>query len=221
MDIYLDTGVVEEVSLAAKSRILDGVTTNPSLLAKAGGDYRSNLKQIFVILGEYSSKFTVSIEVNSTDDVEKILVEAREISKIDPNVLVKIPLTREGLEAVSVLSQENIKCNVTLCFSSNQALLAAKAGAWCVSPFIGRVNDEGYDGYNLIREIREMYDKYNFKTRILAASIRSTYDVKIASEIGVDICTIPYSIFEKLYYNPLTDIGIEKFKKDWNNFNST
>lgn len=218
MKLYLDTGEIEEIKEAAQTGLLDGVTTNPTLIAKAGKDFNEEIKQIIAILKEKRDDFTVSAEVTDTSSAEKMIKQGRELASIDNHILVKIPLTQEGLKAVYQLSEEEIKCNVTLCFSANQALLAAKAGAWCVSPFIGRVDDEGYSGIDLIENIRLIYDNYGFETNILAASIRSTNHVFEVAQRGVDISTIPYSIFKKLYYNPLTDIGIEQFQKDWEKY---
>lgn len=216
MKLYLDTGMIEEIKEASSSKILDGVTTNPSLIAKTGKDFKTTLKEILKILKGNSPKdFTVSAEVINTNSIETILKEGREFAKIDKHIVVKVPLTRIGLEAVSILSSEGIRCNVTLCFSANQALLAAKSGAWCVSPFLGRVDDEGYDGIELIKDIKKMYDLYGFKTKILAASVRSPHHVHECAQLGCDIATIPKSVFDKLYYNPLTQIGLAKFQEDW------
>lgn len=215
MKIYLDTGNIEEIKAAASSGLLDGVTTNPSLIAKTKNSFSKELSSIIALLKKEKEDFTLSAEVTDTESVESMVSEGRKLAKIDNHILVKIPLTYEGLKAVKILSEEDIRCNVTLCFSTNQAMLAAKAGAWCVSPFIGRVDDEGYDGIDLIKEIKQVYDNYGFETKILAASIRSTHHILEATKIGVHIATMPYDIFKKLYYNPLTDIGIEKFKADW------
>lgn len=218
MKIYLDTGNIDEIKKAAALGILNGVTTNPTLIAKEGRDFKKTIKEIINILEDYSKDFTVSAEVTNTKSAKEIIKEARELSKISSYILVKVPITKEGIEAVSVLSKEKIKCNMTLCFSANQALLAAKAGAWCVSPFIGRIDDEGYVGLDLIKDIRTIYDNYNFQTKILSASIRSANDVSECAKIGSDIITIPYTVFEKLYYNPLTDVGLAKFEKDWEEY---
>ena len=219
MKLYLDTGMVEEIQTVAQSRILDGVTTNPSLIAKTGKDFIDTLKEIHLILKQYCPKdFTFSAEVIDTSSVDSIIKEGRAYAKISKNILVKVPLTKIGLEAVTLLSREGIRCNVTLCFSANQALLAAKSGAWCVSPFLGRVDDEGYDGVELIREIKKMYDHYGFETKILAASVRSPHHVHECAQLGCDIATIPKSVFDKLYYNPLTDMGLEKFQSDWDSY---
>lgn len=219
MKIYLDSGNLDEIKEAASLGILDGVTTNPSLIAKEGHkDFIKAIKQIIKILSKYKTNFTVSAEVTNTKSAKDIIDEAKELAKLDKHIVVKIPLTKEGLQATSVLSAEDIKCNMTLCFSANQALLAAKAGAYFVSPFIGRVNDEGHDGLQLIDDMRLIFDNYKFETQILAASIRSPSDVLECARIGADIVTVPYNVFSKLYYNPLTDIGIEMFEKDWNEY---
>ncbi len=215
MKLYLDTGNIDEIRQAAKSGLVDGVTTNPTLIAKEGKDFKLTLKEITKILNKHSYGYTLSAEVTNTKDAQEIIKEARELSKINPHILVKIPLTKEGIEAVSTLSREEIRCNVTLCFSANQAILAAKAGAWCVSPFIGRIDDEGYNGMDVIRDIRQIFDNYKFETKILAASIRNAHDITQCAKAGVDIVTIPYKLYNLMYYNPLTDIGLEKFEKDW------
>lgn len=218
MKLYLDTGNIEEISEIASLGILDGVTTNPTLIAKEGKDFITTIKEIIKILKKHKENFTVSAEVTNTKSAEHMIKEAKELAKIDEHILIKIPLTSEGIKAVSVLSKEEIKCNMTLCFSANQALIAAKAGAWCVSPFVGRVDDEGYDGLQLISDIRLIFDNYRFDTKILAASIRGARDVMDCAKLGSDIATIPYNVFTKLYYNPLTDIGLEKFEKDWKEY---
>lgn len=218
MKIYLDTGNIDEIKKAAESGLLEGVTTNPSLIAKEGKDFKKLIKDIAAILKVHRSDFTLSAEVTKLDSAEDMIEQGRELSKLDKHIIVKIPLTFEGLKAVNILAAEEIKCNVTLCFSTNQALLAAKAGAWCVSPFIGRVDDEGMSGIQLIRDIREVYDNYGFETKILAASIRSTEHVFECTKAKADIITMPYEIFQKMYYSPLTDIGLEKFKKDWEKY---
>ena len=215
MKIYLDTGNVEEIKEAASTGLIDGVTTNPSLIAKEGRDFKTELKEIVSILKKTGKDFTVSAEVTDTASAQSMVKQGRELSKLDKHVLVKVPLTKEGLKAVNTLSSEGIRCNVTLCFSANQALLAAKAGAWCVSPFEGRIDDSGHDGSQLIYQIRTLYDNYNFKTQILAASIRSANHVLECGQIGADIVTIPNKVFNQLFTHPLTDVGIKKFETDW------
>lgn len=218
MRLYLDTGNIDEIKKAADSGLIDGVTTNPSLIAKEGRSFNKEIKEIIKILGKIRNDYTVSAEVTNTDKAEDIIKQARELAEIDKHILVKVPLTFEGLKAVKILTDDEIRCNVTLCFSANQALLAAKAGAWCVSPFLGRLDDEGMSGIKLIEDIRKIYDNYNFDTKILAASIRGTDHVHQCSLAGADIVTIPLKVFEKMYYSPLTDIGLEKFKNDWTEY---
>ncbi|PIN74860.1 fructose-6-phosphate aldolase [Candidatus Woesearchaeota archaeon CG10_big_fil_rev_8_21_14_0_10_37_12] len=212
MQIFLDTGSVKEVERAAAFGVLDGVTTNPSLIAKEGKDFHQTIKVICKIVNG-----PVSAEVVNTN-TEGMIKEAKQLVKLGKNVVVKIPLIPEGIKAVKQLSKQGIKVNVTLCFSPNQALLAAKAGAWCVSPFVGRLDDIGQTGIDMVHEIRQIYNNYNFKTKILFASTRSSEHVKQAALIGADICTMPYAVFEKLFHHPLTDSGLKKFLDDWNAF---
>lgn len=218
MKIYLDSANLTEISEAAKTGLIDGVTTNPSLVSKEGLDFKSMLKEIIKILKMNCDDFTVSAEVTDTNDYKSILENARALSKIDKHIVVKVPLTMEGLKAVKILEKEKIRCNVTLCFSANQALLAAKAGAFIVSPFVGRIEDEGWVGIDLVKDIREIYDNFGYKTQILGASIRSAEHVFECAKYGIDIVTIPYGVFKKLYHNPLTDLGLEKFSTDWNEY---
>lgn len=219
MKIYLDTGNSADINELVDTGLIDGITTNPSLIAKEKVDLFTRVKEIISILNKEKENFTISVEVIKTHSVEEILNQAREIVKLDKHILVKIPLTYEGLKAVKILSKEGIRCNVTLCFSLNQALLAAKAGAYVVSPFMGRIDDEGWDGLELVKEIKQAYINYNFETKILAASVRSTYQVHQCALMGIDIVTISPKIFKQLYYNPLTEIGLEKFAKDWQEAN--
>lgn len=219
MEIYLDSGNIDEIKKISKLGLISGVTTNPTLIANEGKDFFTVLNSIIGDLKlNIGDDFTVSAEVTDLTSSNSMVDQGRKISKIDKHILVKIPLTKEGLKAVKILSFENIRCNVTLCFSANQALLAARAGAWCVSPFIGRVDDEGFNGLDLIRDIRLIYDNYGFETKILAASIRSTSHVLECAKIGADLATMPGSVIEKLYYNPLTDIGLEQFNSDWEKY---
>ena len=216
MKIYLDTGNIEEIREVAQLGLLDGVTTNPTLIAREGKKFREVIDEIVEIMKENcSGEFTVSAEVTNLKNAESMIDEARELTKIDEHILVKVPLTEQGLKAVSVLSKEGIKCNVTLCFSANQALLAAKAGAWCVSPFIGRLDDIGEDGAHLIHEIRTIFDKFNIKTKILSASIRSVEHVKNCAIIGSDIITMPHKIYKRMYAHNLTEKGLKSFENDW------
>jgi transaldolase len=209
MQLFIDSADVAELRAAAASGIIDGVTTNPSLIAKSGRKMKEAIAEICSIIPG-----PVSAEAVATD-VEGMLKEGRYLAKIAGNVVVKLPLTENGLRACKTLSGEGIKVNVTLCFSAVQALLAAKAGAYFISPFLGRLDDNGADGMELIREIRQIYDNYGFTTKILAASIRSTGHVKDAALAGSDCATIPAKIFAALYKHILTDAGVEAFLKDW------
>lgn len=209
MKFFIDTANVDEIRKASKLGIICGVTTNPSLIAKEGRDFKEVVKEIASIVDG-----PISAEVIS-DDAENMIKEARELSKIHKNIVVKIPMTSNGLEAVSVLSKENIKTNVTLVFSAAQALLAVAAGADYVSPFVGRLDDIGFDGINLISEIAEIFKVYGVKTEIITASVRGPLHVLRAAKQGADIATVPYKVFMQMIKHPLTDVGIERFKKDW------
>ena len=208
MKIFLDTADAAEIRELAASGLVDGVTTNPSLAAKTGRDYGESLKEICSIVSG-----SVSAEVISTE-YEGMLKEGRAAAKIAPNIYVKVPSTWDGMKACRALTDEGARVNVTLCFSPVQAMLAAKAGAAFISPFIGRVDDVGEDGMGLIRDIRAIYDNYGFKTEILAASIRSVSHVREAALAGADISTIPTDIFKKLMSHPLTDKGLAAFIAD-------
>ena len=208
MKIFLDTADVAEIREAAKTGLVDGVTTNPSLAAKTGQDYAKSLKQICAII-----KGSVSAEVLSTE-FDGMMKQGRAVAKIAKNITVKVPSTWDGMRACRALSDEGIKVNVTLCFSPLQAMLAAKAGATFISPFIGRVDDIGEDGVGLVRDIRAIYDNYGFKTEILAASIRSVSHVRESALAGADVATIPTEIFQKLMNHPLTDKGLAAFAAD-------
>ncbi|MFP4402445.1 MAG: transaldolase family protein [Candidatus Nanoarchaeia archaeon] len=219
MQIYIDSGNVDEITQSIKTGLISGVTTNPSLIAKEGRDFYEVIQLILhSFYEEHIEEFTVSMEVTHLESIESMVQQGREFSQIDEHIIVKVPLTKNGLKAVSILSNENIKCNVTLCFSASQALLAAKAGAWCVSPFVGRVEDEGWSGIELLKDIKQTFVNYDIETQILAASMRSVNHVHQAMLLGIDMATIPKSIFEKMYYNPLTNIGIEKFESDWREY---
>jgi transaldolase len=209
MKFFIDTANINEIKEAAALGILDGVTTNPSLVAKEGKDFRTLLDEIIKIVDG-----PISAEVISTD-YDGILKEARDLSSIHKNIVVKIPLIKEGLKAVKTLSEEDIKVNVTLCFSPTQALLAAKAGATYISPFIGRLDDISTDGMDLISRVVQIYNNYNFETQVLVASVRHPMHVAEAALIGADVCTIPFGVINKLFNHPLTDIGLEKFLSDW------
>ncbi|MGE0703329.1 MAG: fructose-6-phosphate aldolase [Vicinamibacterales bacterium] len=209
MKLFVDSGNIKDIETLAAIGIIDGVTTNPSLLAREPGDYRQNLKRICEIVKGPVSGEVVSVEVDG------MLREGREIAQIDPHMVVKVPLTRAGIRACKTLSDEGLRVNVTLVFSAAQALLAAKAGATFVSPFVGRLDDVGAEGMGLIREIVEMYDNYEFPTEVLVASARNPVHVIEAAKIGADICTCPPSLIDQLFNHPLTTIGLEKFLKDW------
>jgi transaldolase len=209
MKLFVDTGNIKEIEALAATGILDGVTTNPSLLAKEPGDRRQNLKKICDIV-----KGPVSGEVVATD-FAGMLREGHEIAQIDPHMVVKVPLTRDGIRACHTLAGEGIRVNVTLVFSAAQALLAAKAGATFVSPFVGRLDDIATDGMALIQQIVEIYANYDFATEILVASVRHPMHIVQAARMGADVCTCPPAVIEACFKHPLTDIGLEKFLKDW------
>lgn len=209
MKFFLDTANIQEIREAAATGLIDGVTTNPSLVAKEGKSFTEMLKEICSIVNG-----PISAEVVSTD-YEGMLKEAKPLSAIHKNITIKVPLTVDGLKACQTLSKDGVKVNVTLCFSASQALLAAKSNATFISPFIGRLDDISEDGMQLIEDIRTIYDNYNFTTQILAASIRHPMHVVTAAKAGADVGTMPYSIFKMLYQHPLTDRGLEKFLADW------
>lgn len=209
MKFFIDTANINEIKEAAALGILDGVTTNPSLVSKEGKDFRKLLDEILALVDG-----PVSAEVISTD-YDGILKEARDYASIHHNIVVKVPLIKEGLKAVKTLSAEGIKTNVTLCFSPSQALLAAKAGATYISPFVGRLDDVSTSGMNLISQIVQIYKNYDYKTQVLVASIRHPLHVVEAALMGADVCTMPFNVIDKLFNHPLTDIGLEKFLSDW------
>lgn len=209
MKFFIDTANINEIKEAAALGILDGVTTNPSLVSKEGKDFRKLLDEILALVDG-----PVSAEVISTD-YNGILKEARDYASIHHNIVVKVPLIKEGLKAVKTLSAEGIKTNVTLCFSPSQALLAAKAGATYISPFVGRLDDVSTSGMQLISQIVQIYRNYDFKTQVLVASIRHPLHVVEAALMGADVCTMPFNVIDKLFNHPLTDIGLEKFLSDW------
>lgn len=209
MKFFIDTASIAEIREAASLGILDGVTTNPSLVAKEGKDFRKLLEEICVIVDG-----DISAEVVSTD-CDGMLKEGRELAAIHKNIVVKIPLIREGLKAVRILKAEGIRTNVTLCFSPNQALMAAKAGAYIISPFIGRLDDISTNGMDLIRQVVTIYQNYGFETQVLVASVRHPVHVVDAAMIGADICTMPFKVIDQLIKHPLTDIGLERFLADW------
>jgi transaldolase len=209
MKFFVDTAEVEEIRALAELGLLDGVTTNPSLVKKAGRPFKEILAEICAVV-----EGPVSAEVAALD-AETMLKEGRALSKIASNIVVKAPLTWDGLKACRTLTQEGIGVNVTLCFSANQALLAAKAGATFISPFMGRLDDAGADGMTLIREIRAIYDNYGYETELLAASIRSPLHVTACALAGADIATVPPAILRALVKHPLTDKGLDAFLADW------
>jgi transaldolase len=213
MKFFLDTASVKEIQEAASLGLLDGVTTNPSLVAKEGRVFREVLVEICNIVDGPISAEVVSIEADA------MVKEGRELAKIHKNIVVKVPLIAEGLKATKRLTAEGIKVNVTLCFSPTQALLAAKAGAWCVSPFIGRLDDISSNGMELIRQIVQIYKNYDFKTYVLVASVRHPQHVVEAALACGDICTMPFAIFQQMVKHPLTDLGLKKFLADWDGQN--
>jgi transaldolase len=209
MKLYLDTGNVKEIREAASYGLVDGITTNPSLVSKEGVDFKDLLLEICGLIDGPISAEVVSIEA------EAMVKEGRELAKIHKNIVVKVPLIPEGLKATRSMASEGIRVNVTLCFSPTQALLAAKAGAWCVSPFIGRLDDISSDGMDLIEQILTIYENYDYSTQVLVASVRHPQHVVQAALLGGHICTMPYSVFQQLVKHPLTDIGLKKFLADW------
>ena len=212
MDIFIDTANIDEIKEAASWGVIAGVTTNPSLIAKEGRDHKTVIDEITQIVEGPISIETVSL------DAEGMIKEAHDFVTWSPHAVIKVPMTEEGMKAVSQLSSEGIKTNVTLVFSANQALLAAIAGATYISPFVGRLDDIGEEGMDLIEEIREVYDNYFFDTQILAASIRHPRHVTAAAKAGADVATIPYKVLKQMFNHPLTDSGIEKFLSDWEKY---
>jgi transaldolase len=209
MKIFLDTANVNEIKEAAKLGFLDGVTTNPTLIAKEKKKFDDAIREICEVCpGPVSAECV-------TEKFDDLMPEARRLAKLAPNVVVKIPLTREGLKAVKACSQEGIKINVTLCFSATQAMFAAKAGAYFISPFVGRIDDTGHDGMVLIRDIVQIYRNYAYKTEVLAASIRHPIHVLEAAKAGAHIGTMPFGVFDKLISHPLTDKGVQLFLDDY------
>lgn len=209
MDLYIDTANLDEIKQAADLGVLDGVTTNPSLIAKEKTDYRKRLAEICKVVSG-----PVSAEVISTDYVG-MMKEGREHAAIAPNIVVKLPCTVDGLKACKSFSDDGVKTNLTLCFQPLQALMVAKAGAFLVSPFIGRVDDIAEDGMDLIHRIRAIYDNYGYETKILAASIRHSKHLVDCALAGADVCTVPFSVIQSMLKHPLTDVGLEKFVADY------
>jgi transaldolase len=209
MKLFIDTGNLKDVESLVPLGIIDGITTNPSLLAKEGGDYRAILKKICQIV-----KGPTSAEVVATD-ADGMIRQGRDLASIDEHIVVKVPFTKEGVKACRALSSEGKRVNVTLVFSATQALLAAKVGATFVSPFIGRLDDISTHGMNLIAEIVEIFGNYDFSTEVLVASVRHPMHVVEAARLGADICTCPAAVIESMFRHPLTDVGLERFLKDW------
>jgi len=210
MKFFIDTADVKEIAAANDLGLVDGVTTNPSLVAKSGRDFYEVLKEIIALVDG-----PISAEVVATD-AAGMVSEAEELAKLDPNkIVIKLPITEEGLKATKILTQKGLKTNLTLIFSPLQALLAAKAGATYVSPFVGRLDDIGHDGMEIVDQIRTIFDNYGYATEIIVASVRSPQHVLQAGLMGADICTIPYGVMLQLTKHPLTDIGLEKFLADW------
>ena len=209
MKLFLDTANQAEVEEAVKMGVISGVTTNPSLVAKEGGDYLERVTYFCELVGG-----PISVEVLSTD-ADGMLQEARELAKLHENIVIKLPITAESLGVIKQLKAEGIKTNATLCFSANQAILAARAGATFVSPFVGRLNDIGQDGMVLIEEIKTIYSNFGYDTEIIVASIRSPRQVTEAALIGADNATIPFKVLKQMVSHPQTDLGITKFEADW------
>jgi transaldolase len=209
MKLFIDSGNLKEIEALVPLGIIDGITTNPTLIAKEGGDYRALLKKICQIV-----KGPTSAEVVATD-AEGMIREGRDLAAIDEHIVVKVPFTREGVRACKALSSEGKRVNVTLIFSPTQALLAAKVGATYVSPFVGRLDDIATSGMHLIKEIVEIFENYQFSTEILVASVRHNIHIVEAARMGADICTCPAAVIDGMFRHPLTDIGLERFLKDW------
>ena len=209
MKFFLDTANVKEIYEAANLGVLDGITTNPSLVVKEGRSFKEMLQEICKIVDGPISAEVVSVEADA------MVKEGKELAKIHKNIVVKCPLIPEGIKATKKLSAEGIRVNVTLCFSPTQALVAAKAGAWCISPFIGRLDDVSSDGMALIRQIVTIYKNYDYKTLVLVASVRHPQHVVESALAGGHICTMPYGVFQMLFKHPLTDAGLKKFLDDW------
>ena len=209
MKLFIDTANIEQIKEAASWGILDGVTTNPTLVAREKRNFVDLVKEIHEIVDGPISAEVVSLKAPA------MVEEARRLARIGKNIAVKIPLTCDGLKAVNILSREKIMTNVTLCFSATQGLLAAKAGATFISPFIGRLDDISHEGMNVVRAIKQIYANYGYKTQIIVASIRHPLHVLEAARAGADIATVPFDVLEKLLKHPLTDIGIDRFLRDW------
>ncbi|KAA0216251.1 MAG: fructose-6-phosphate aldolase [Leptolyngbya sp. PLA3] len=209
MDLYIDTANLDEIRQAHELGVLDGVTTNPSLIAREKVDYGKRLEEICQVVPGPVSAEVIAI------DAEGMLREGRERAKIAPNIVVKLPCTVEGLKVCKTLSDEGVRTNMTLCFQAIQALMVAKAGAFLVSPFIGRIDDVGQDGMDLIHQIRQIYDRYGFQTKLLAASIRHPRHMLDCALAGADVATVPFGVIKQFMQHPLTDVGLRKFVEDY------
>lgn len=209
MEFFIDTAEVDEIRQANALGLVDGVTTNPSLIAKSGRDFKEVITEITDIVDGPISAEVIAL------DAEGMVSEGRELAKIHPNIVIKVPMTEEGLKATRVFTAEGIKTNVTLIFSPLQALLAAKAGATYVSPFVGRLDDVGHDGLEGVDQIRTIFDNYGYTTKIIVASVRGPLHILNSALVAADICTIPFSVMKQLAKHPLTDVGIAKFMADW------
>ncbi|MBS4534913.1 fructose-6-phosphate aldolase [Clostridium sp. D2Q-14] len=209
MKLFIDSAITDEIKEVNDWGVVCGVTTNPSLIAKSGRDFKEVVTEITDIVDGPISAEVISLKV------DEMVKEAEELAKIHPNIVIKVPMTKEGLKAVKILTNKGIDTNVTLVFSANQALLAARAGASYVSPFIGRMDDIGNTGFDIIGDIAEIFDIHGIDTEIIAASIRHPIHVLEAAKLGAHISTVPYKVFEQMLKHPLTDIGIDKFLKDW------
>lgn len=210
MELYIDTANLEEIKQAAALGVLDGVTTNPSLVAKEGVDFHTRLAEICKVVSGPVSAEVVALEHDA------MVAEARTLTAIAPNIAIKLPCTVEGLKACKTLSDDDVRVNMTLCFQPLQALMVAKAGAYLVSPFVGRVDDVGGDGMEIIQQIRQIYDNYGYPTKILTASIRHPQHMVQAALIGADVATVPFKVIQQFMKHPLTDVGLERFLEDWN-----
>lgn len=209
MKLFIDSANIDEIRKSNEISAWDGCTTNPTLIAKEGKDYNETLVEICNIVNGPVSAETVAL------DAEGMVKEGKAFAKLHKNIIVKVPMTQQGMKACRMLTKEGIKVNVTLCFSANQALLAAKCGAYIISPFVGRLDDIGHDGMQVIRDIKQIYNNYGFKTQILVASVRHPIHVLEAAKIGADIATLPFKVWEQLFQHALTDKGIKMFLDDW------
>ena len=209
MKLFIDSGHLKDIEALVPLGIIDGITTNPTLLAKEPGDYKDNLKKICGIV-----QGPVSAEVTELE-WSAMVRQGRDLAAIDKHIVVKVPLTRDGIRACKTLSEEGVRVNVTLCFSANQALLAAKVGASYISPFVGRLDDISTHGMELIRDIVEIYENYEFHTEVLVASVRNPMHIIEAARLGADVCTCPPAVIDSLFNHPLTEIGLKKFLADW------